>query len=393
MSDVKEMTLADVDQMMALVHYAFQWELSEKNRQRFQMLAENSWNFGSFDDKGQLASQVMATPFSVDLFGDTHLMVGVGFVASYPEYRSQGRIDQIMTQLLATARERGANLSYLAPFSYPFYRRYGYELIFERAVYDVPANQWPDSAKVPGTLRRLDWQEAKPIISELFPKAQRHHQGGVQRDSWWLDFKFPLRKDYQYAIYYDANGNPQGYLVYLLQPGLMTIAEWTWLSGEAFRGLNRFVASHSGSVARIFYEMGYDGKNLQFLTQIPLQDFRVRPEMMARVVDVASFLKDTKKVADLPASLALEIVEDRYAPWNNGLFELQKGEQGVTIAKVATTQLPKVSLTIQRFSQLFMGYLTPETLAFHDLIEVDKKTLKSLKAILPDQKPILEDYF
>lgn len=393
MSDIKEMTLADVDQMMELVHYAFQWELSEKNRQRFRMLAENSWNFGSFDDEKRLASQVMGTPFSVDLFGDTHLMVGVGFVASYPEYRSQGRIDQIMTRLLAVARERGVSLSYLAPFSYPFYRRYGYELMFERVVYDVLANQWPDSTKVPGTLQRLDWQAAKPIIVELFQQGQRHHQGGVQRESWWLDFKFPLRKEYQFAVYYDEQGIPQGYLVYLLEPGVMTIAEWTWLSGEAFRGLNRFIASHSGSVARIFYETGYNGENLQFLTQIPLQDFRVRPEMMARVVDVERFLKDTKKLSALPESLAIEIVDDCYAPWNNGIFELQVGENGISIAKVATTQLPKMSLTIQRFSQLFMGYLTPETMAFHDLLSADEKLLKSLKAIVPDQKPILEDYF
>lgn len=393
MTDVKEMTSEHVEDMLSLVSYAFQWELSDNNRKRFSMLAENSWNFGSFDEKGRLASQVMATPFKIDLFGDHHLMAGIGFVASYPEYRSQGRIDRIMTELLATSRERGVNLSYLAPFSYPFYRRYGYELTFERAVYDVPASQWPDSPKVSGRVERLSWTEAKPVIQELFTVAKRHHQGGVEREEWWLSFKFPLRKNYTYAVYYDAKDIPQGYLVYLLEPGKLTIAEWTWLTGEAFRGLNRFVASHNGSVANIFYDVGFDGQNLQFLTQTPMSGFTVRPEMMARVVDVKRFLKDTKKVQELPESIALMVTGDSYAAWNNGIFELRKGDCGVDIVQVEETELPLVKLSIQRFTQLFMGYLSPETLLFHGLIETDESLLKVLKTILPNQKPILEDYF
>ena len=47
-------------------------------------------------------------------------MAGIGFVASYPEYRSQGRIDRIMRRILEDCYEQGIVLSYLAPFSFPF---------------------------------------------------------------------------------------------------------------------------------------------------------------------------------------------------------------------------------------------------------------------------------
>ena len=43
-------------------------------------------------------------------------MAGIGFVASYPEYRSQGRIDRIMRRILEDCYEQGIVLSYLAPF-------------------------------------------------------------------------------------------------------------------------------------------------------------------------------------------------------------------------------------------------------------------------------------
>ncbi|WP_303220159.1 GNAT family N-acetyltransferase, partial [Enterococcus asini] len=163
MSEIRQMGTESLQDMLNIVAYAFQWQLSERNVQRFTSLAENSWNYGSFDEEGKLASQVMATPFQVDLFGDQHTMAGIGFVATYPEYRSQGRIDRIMKQLLADCRKEGVTLSYLAPFSYSFYRRYGYELTFERAVYEVPAVEWPDSPKVPGTTRRLLWESAQEV--------------------------------------------------------------------------------------------------------------------------------------------------------------------------------------------------------------------------------------
>lgn len=393
MSDIKRMGASALQDMLEIVAYAFQWQLSERNVARFTSLAENSWNYGSFDEDGKLASQVMATPFQVDLFGDQHTMAGIGFVATYPEYRSQGRIDRIMKQLLADCRKEGVTLSYLAPFSYSFYRRYGYELTFERAVYEVPAAAWPDSPKVLGTTRRLQWQEAQELIHELYAKAPRHHKGGLLRAAWWEAFKFPLRKDYQYAVYYDAQGVPQGYLVYLLEPGKLTIAEWTWLTGEAYRGLNRFVASHKGSVATISYDVGFDGHNLQFLAANPLEYYRVRPEMMARVVDVESFLKNSKKIQKLENSLAIEIQGDDYAPWNNGIFELRKQAEQVWVQPVTSTDLPRVTLTIQHFTQLFMGYLTPETLAAYDFLKTEEKLLTDLKTILPTEKPILEDYF
>lgn len=393
MSDIRQMGEEALQDMLGIVAYAFQWQLSERNVQRFTSLAANSWNYGSFDENGKLASQVMATPFQVDLFGDQHTMAGIGFVATYPEYRSQGRIDRIMEQLLADCRQRGVTLSYLAPFSYSFYRRYGYELAFERAVYEVPAAAWPDSPKVLGATRRLSWAEAQAVMHELYDKAPRHHKGGLLRASWWEEFKFPLRKDYQYAVYYDEQGTPQGYLVYLLEPGQLTIAEWTWLTGEAYRGLNRFVASHKGSVAKISYDVGFDGNNLQFLAANPMEYYRVRPEMMARVVDVESFLKDSKKIQKLESSLAIEIYDDKYAPWNNGIFELQKQGDQVLIQMVESTDLPLVTLTIQQFTQLFMGYLSPETLIAYDFLKMDQKLLTDFKSILPGEKPILEDYF
>lgn len=44
MSDLRRMDEAGPQEVLDLVAYAFQWELSEKNKERYRLLAENSWN-------------------------------------------------------------------------------------------------------------------------------------------------------------------------------------------------------------------------------------------------------------------------------------------------------------------------------------------------------------
>lgn len=393
MEEIKKMDASFVNEALDLVSYAFSWELSERNIKRYQWLAKYSWNYGSFDNQGRLASQVMATPFSVNLFGKAYQMAGIGFVASYPEYRSQGRIDRIMQQILNDCNENNILLTYLAPFSYPFYRRYGYELTFERAVYDVPADKWPDSPKTTGFVERQKWTEAKEQVTAIYNSCKKHQKGALIRDEWWLEYKFSMSKDYTFAVYYNEARQAEGYLVYLISEGTLKIAEWNYLSGAAFQGLNRFIASHNGSVSKIVYEHGYDGQNLQFLTTTPLENYRVRPEMMARVVNSEAFLRQYLTDCNLETAFAIEIKEDRYASWNNGIYELSTDEGQIKIKKAATTKLPKVILTIQRFTQLFMGYKTTEELAFHQLIKGEEVALIALEKLLSRQKPILEDYF
>ena len=77
-------------------------------------------------------------------------MAGIGYVVSYPEARGQGGINQIMEKILKDCRERKVSLSYLAPFSYPFYRRYGYEQVFDQANYQLDSRDIPNVKKTSG---------------------------------------------------------------------------------------------------------------------------------------------------------------------------------------------------------------------------------------------------
>ncbi|MFV0557541.1 MAG: enhanced intracellular survival protein Eis [Enterococcus sp.] len=393
MQTVSKLTKEQEAQQLDLVSYAFSWELSEKNQRRFGWLNDHSVSYGSFA-KEYLTSQVMVTPFTVNLFDTLYPMSGIGFVASYPEYRGQGRIDELMTQIIADCQAEGTVLSYLAPFSYPFYRRYGYELVFERIKYQVGIQEWPDAKKVPGQIKRVSYQAAKAVIKTIYPQLAKNHQGGVVREDWWLDYKFCMRKDYTYAIYQDELGVPQGYLIYLINDGKLLVQEMNYLHHTAYKALNRFIASHNGSVSEVIYEEGYTGENLQFHLATPFAQFFVRPEMMVRVVDVLAFLErfPFEKIAQ---AFGIKIRPDKYAPWNEGVYEVSHEQGEPSIKKVTTSRLPLVEMDVQQFVQLFFGYKKATELAFHEKIVGDETALVTLNEVIPqtNRKPTLEDYF
>lgn len=383
----------DYQKMFDVAQYAFQFETSGAYQERFEYIADHSINYGSFDGDN-LASQVMMTPFQVRFFDKNHKMAGVGFVSSDPSFRGGGRIDKIMKNLLEDCREEGFLFSYLAPFSYPFYRRYGYELIFERMSYQVESQNWPKERKKPcGYVRRLDWKNAKGFLKEIYSQSMCNEAGYLLREDWWLYYRYEFHRANYFAVYFDEHNQAKGYLIYQINNGVFTCVEWQSLNKGAHDGLNRYIASHIDSVKEFKYERSFKKSTPFFETASPLTKVSIRPEMMVKIVDVEAFLR-IFPFESLTSSFAIEIENDPYGPWNTGIYEIisMKGEKA-SIKKVEKTLLPKLTTSIQRFTQLFLGYCSIEELAFNEMILVDTTLFKVIEAITPKNPPILEDYF
>lgn len=392
MQKIKKMEQEDYQKMFDLAQYAFQLDKSETYQHRFNYLAQHSINYGSFEGES-LASQVMLTPLKVQFFNQVHQMGGVGFVSSDPSFRGGGRIDAIMKELLKDCREQGILFSYLAPFSYPFYRRYGYELLFERCSYRIPNKNWPRVVGTKGSVLRKDWQGAKEAVAEIYKKAMAKEEGIVVREDWWYEHKFHLKAGHYFAIYYNEVQDAQGYLVYQIKAGVFTIVEWQYLTEAAYRGLHRYIASHVDSVNEIHYERSFKNNTPFLLNESPINKVSIRPEMMVKIVDVEAFL-NVYPFESLKKSFAVAIEEDLYGPWNTGVFEVQVAEDGVvSIQKVPETILPTIQTSIQRFTQLFLGYQSLEDLIFYGFLTSDEAIKAIIQDILPKKTPILEDYF
>ena len=396
-NEVRLMGVEKIDEMFDLAAYAFNSIKTEERKERFNQIVAKSQNYGYFAENA-LTSQVISTPFRVAFHGTRYQMAGIGCVSSYPEYRGQGGISTIMKQLLTELAENRIELAYLAPFSYPFYRKYGFEQLFEQISYTVKAADWPNVKAVPGKMIRVTYEEAKNSCQKIYSELPSNQKGAVIRETWWLDYTFGLEEKNQFAIYEDEQGNPQGYLIYQSSAEYFDIKEWGYLTNQAFQSITRFIGSHNGSSREFRLETGFDGENLSYLMSSPLVEMKITPFMMARIVDLESFL------AKYPFEVGKEEmyylkVEDNYGPWNQGIWSLQITEEGQSVVN-KVSQIPNslkeedlIVSSIQVLTQLFMGYRHGSELHFYGKMTGSRKQIQSLDQRLVKGVPLLADYF
>src|SRR5699024_11337253 len=90
--------------------------------------------FGYYVDN-EPAGKLHVILLEVFIQGTRFCMGGISSVATWPEYRRQGVAKKLLKKSLSDMKEKGDVVSLLHPFNVGFYRKYGWELAFNRKKY------------------------------------------------------------------------------------------------------------------------------------------------------------------------------------------------------------------------------------------------------------------
>ncbi len=74
-------------------------------------------------------------------------MGGLTGVGTYPEYANMGLMNQLMRQALADMQKKKQSISYLFPYSFPYYRQRGWEIISDKMTFEIKDYQLPKEKK------------------------------------------------------------------------------------------------------------------------------------------------------------------------------------------------------------------------------------------------------
>ncbi|MER2063985.1 MAG: GNAT family N-acetyltransferase [Alkalibacterium sp.] len=395
MTTIRKLNQVDFQEIYDLNVYAFRLEDKEETKKWVKDCIENGRVYGAFS-RGKLTSSVIVFPFEVYYNGAVLKMGGIGNVSSYPEARGQGAVRLLMEKALEEMKNKGQVLSYLAPFSYHFYRKFGYEVAFEQRRYTImPENFGPFEAPE-NRVDRVSYEEEKEAIQSVYRQKMTKAIGPLKRTNWLWETKFLPSDKKKVALYRNSGGVPQGYLVYeFTGDGQNTfhINELMALTGIAERALWDYIGTHSSSFERFTYT-GRSDQRLSHLFHEANVKQQMNAHMMARIVDMENFLKQFPFKSTEKQDFWLE-VSDASAEWNNKVFRLSINGDDITVATeekpVETSSYLKAD--IQIWTQLFMQYKTVDELRFEGLLSGSEETAQAFKALLPQGTPELYDYF
>lgn len=387
-----------LEQYNALLRYVFQvtdqelssvgWQEKEFIRAKFPTM-EKADVIGWFD-RDTLVSQVAVYPMQARIFGRTYAMGGLTGVGTYPEYSNLGLMHKLLEQALTNMRARGQYLSYLYPYSIPYYRRKGWEVVSDKISYVIQDFQLPKARQVPGYVRRV--KTDSEALNQTYARFAQHTHGAVLRDELaWNEYWLWDPDDIMAAIYYNEQDQPDGYVIYWIANEVFHIKDMIFNNETARAGLWNFVSAHFSMITRVEGST-YTDEPLAFLLEDASITETISPYYMGRIVDFPQFIAAYPFKPDAVDRSWSFTLTDPLLPWNQGSFRLTISQAGRGRAVPIPGPCPD-RVSIQTMTTMLMGYKRPDYLAKIVRLPTSEATIDMLEDAIEQQTPYISDYF
>src|SRR5699024_2814934 len=173
----------------------------------------------------------------------------------------------------------GQTISFLHPFSFAFYHKFGWEYVFNQKYYSIPMDKMKGSWRGRGYVRRSHLDI--PVLHAIYTDYARKFSGMIERDEkWWKQRVFKEME--QLAIAYNEDNTPEGYIHYQVKDDTLTVKELVYCNGNGWNLLLQFIANHDSMVKTIQMNVP-ENDPLTELVDEPTFHQQIKPYFMARI--------------------------------------------------------------------------------------------------------------
>lgn len=397
MAEIRQLRADEFEERMKLSQFAFQFQIPADQMEARRAAFHPEWDYGLFSDDGRLLSALLLIPYEAWVQGRKFRMGGVAGVASWPDARRQGGVASLLSHAFETMKREGQSLSMLHPFSFPFYRKFGYEFTIERKNYTLETKYLPARQETPGTVRIVDKDLA--LLAPVYEAYASRYDGTLSRSEEWWRLRV-LNKPGLAAVYFDENDKPQGYVLYEVADKVLKVHDWAELTEDARVGLWSYIGNHDSMIRELKITVpAADG--LPFLVPDPRFKQEIEPYFMSRIVDAPAFVAlypFTPSSGGAADEVVLRI-EDAQAPWNAGTFRLRVDAEGVgALERVADGEVGRdgngvAAIDIAALTAMLVGGRRPRFLQRAGRLQASEAALGALERRVPWQTPYLADFF
>ena len=341
-------------------------------------------------DKGRLMSAMGSYAQRVFHDGDSVPNAGIGGVATFPEYRRQGHVRKLFAHLFPQMRDLGQAFSSLYPFSFAYYRLFGYELAYSSAKWKVPASELAlrDDG---GTMELVTEPNAE--VEALYRDFARPRNLAMDRSpaDWAKRISnVPHKTQSFYYLCRDRNGAPIACFQFKAEDHEyhnidLVIQDTAWRGSEGLSALlSRAALFHPRALTAQFHLPSDVPLDARIADPYTIER-NIRATLMVRIVDAEIALRSTR----FPGRGSLRIgIRDDVLDWNQGAFQVEwdAGETKVSRAKASRTTTSgsmaeaELSLDVRTLAPLLVGYLGGEDLVDQGLADssLSRDTLASI---------------
>jgi len=227
-------------------------------------------------------------------------------------HRRGGMARKCFQMMDSAIKETGAIVSYLHPFSFPYYRMMGYERVSDHRVLKIHIEDLSFVERY-NNLEPIKVGDSAAPLDEVYNKFAQNRNVMLHRfDSGIIDEKVTSPK-YQHGMTYqyglkgmkcylsrDEEGNPDGYIImrfemplkdHWLKDGILHVEEMCFTSPEGLRKLMGFIRMYEGQYDYVrFANVGMAPEVERLLRRYKYTEISILPDISGRFHDVGAAL-------------------------------------------------------------------------------------------------------
>lgn len=329
-------------------------------------------------------------PYNLYLRGQVMAASYIVGVATDPAARRSGITGPLLAAALAEMKQRNRPVSILMPFKAGFYYPYDWRLCHHHFKYSLDLEDLRSAARATGDFVPAGTDDIAVLDAVYRCFVAQRHAYVVRSEADWRHLLGEHTNDGGYVYYLNINGQPAGYLLYILRNGRITVREIAYTNTQAQQALMDFLYNHRSHAQTVEWDAPVDtGDKVLFSLFEAKQDIRLFPFMTGRLADVGQALQQARYPAgrweiDL-------VVSDSLASWNQQTFPLQVNAGRAELAKACGAAAAEIS--VGALTQLFFGRLSADELVRQGELTGSAAAVDTLSALFPPCDNYINEYF
>lgn len=322
-------------------------------------------------------------------------MVGIGGVASLPEYRQGGAVRQILEAAFCQMVEGGAVFSSLYPFSHPYYRKFGYELCQMTTEYELPIETL-SSFRYTGKARMIQPGDSLDALKAVFDAHfSRYNMPILREDRHWRHLLGKdTYKDRVYTYLLEDENGPSAYVVLAAQNAegydkIGQVREVAFVHPHGFSDILGFLYRLAAQYIKMRIPLPDDIPLAALVGESYTLKGNYHNQQMTRVINVQKALELKRHVEGAAYTLR---VQDDDIPENDGVFDVRCQDGAVSVAKLSDTGSADLTADVRTLTQLLLGFLTIDEAMYKKDVRVGGN-LETLRGVFVKRQVFLTDHF
>jgi predicted acetyltransferase len=323
--------------------------------------------FGIFEN-GKLQSALQIIPYEMRMNGKNVKMGGIGAVVTRPESRGQGHMNALMKAAFGQMHENEQIFSFLYPFSFAYYRKFGYETCYARDKVKIPVSQLR-GYKCETTVTPHEPGDPIQPYKKIYEEFTRERNLSIVRDT--EAWKKILERDpytnleFTY-LFRDTAGDAAAYILYEAElddddGNRLIIQECCWTNPQALRMVFSFLSKLGAEYEYVHWNAPSDINIHMLIPEGFDAEWSRESTGMNRIVNIPAALK-TLRAPEKNGRVTIGVT-DKFLTENTGVYTLE-WESGILTAKKTKTATPDMETTAETLAQLVTGCITPDAATF-----------------------------